>query len=208
MHVFAKTCSALALAGLAAGIAPAVAETAGIDPARVEAAVARAWPDLPIDLAARVRQDPTQAACSLYRDQPPDEVAEEILARERASIVYPADGQLLGDWQVGLQEANNGYGLRMRDDPSRVVGGNCYACHQLDPAEVAYGTLGPSLTGYGRNGDLSPERVRAVYEKIYNSQSVLPCSNMPRFGANKFLTPEQIRDYVALLLHPDSPVNK
>jgi L-cysteine S-thiosulfotransferase len=31
---------------------------------------------------------------------------------------------------------------------------------------------------------------------------------MPRFGTNGFLTPEQVRDYVAMLLHPESPVNQ
>ena len=35
-----------------------------------------------------------------------------------------------------------------------------------------------------------------------------PCSNMPRFGTNKVLTIEQIKDLVALLMSPDSPVNK
>ena len=30
---------------------------------------------------------------------------------------------------------------------------------------------------------------------------------MPRFGARKVLTPEQIRDIVAYLLAPQSPVN-
>ena len=36
----------------------------------------------------------------------------------------------------------------------------------------------------------------------------LPCSNMPRFGANKILTVDQIKDAVALLMSQDSPVNK
>jgi sulfur-oxidizing protein SoxX len=31
---------------------------------------------------------------------------------------------------------------------------------------------------------------------------------MPRFGANKILTIEQIKDIVALLMSTDSPVNK
>ena len=30
---------------------------------------------------------------------------------------------------------------------------------------------------------------------------------MPRFGANKVLTVEQIKDAVALLMSPESPVN-
>jgi sulfur-oxidizing protein SoxX len=49
---------------------------------------------------------------------------------------------------------------------------------------------------------------RYVYGKIYNSQAFLACSQMPRFGHNGVLTEEQITHLVALLLDPDSPVNK
>jgi L-cysteine S-thiosulfotransferase len=198
-----RTIIALAVLAVAA---PAVAQE--VDAARVEAAIAASWPGLSDDLQQRLVPDETLAACSEHRDMPPPDVADAILARERASIVYPADGVLMGDWQVGLKEANNGWGGRMRDDdPQRVNGGNCYACHQLAPDEVAYGNLGPSLTGYGAGG-VDDDFVKATYDKIYNSQAVLACSNMPRFGANGFLTPEQIRDFVAMLLHPDSPVNQ
>jgi sulfur-oxidizing protein SoxX len=31
---------------------------------------------------------------------------------------------------------------------------------------------------------------------------------MPRFGHNKFLTIEQIKDVLAFLMDPESPVNK
>jgi sulfur-oxidizing protein SoxX len=198
--------ASLALAALLA--VPALAETPAITPERLAAAVAAAWPNLPPELQARVDQDETMAICSQHRDLPPDDLYAAILAREKASIVYPADGVLMGDWKVAMKEANNGYGGRLGDDPARVIGGNCYACHQLAPDEVAYGNLGPSLTGYGKLEPLTDERIKATYEKIFNSQSVLPCSQMPRMGANGFLTPEQVRDYVAMLLHPDSPVNK
>jgi sulfur-oxidizing protein SoxX len=43
---------------------------------------------------------------------------------------------------------------------------------------------------------------------VFNPQSVLPCSNMPRFGYHKVLTVEQIKDVTAYLMSPDSPVNK
>ncbi|MBI1384607.1 MAG: sulfur oxidation c-type cytochrome SoxX [Rhizobiales bacterium] len=179
-----------------------------VDQAKIDAIVAAAFPNLPPELQKRVDQDQTQAECSKYRDNPPADVADAIVAREMASIVYPADGNLMGDWQVALKEANNGYGWRMRDKAERVVGGNCYACHQLAPDEVAYGNLGPSLTGYGKDRTIDAEIIKATYDKIYNPQAVLACSQMPRLGHNGYLTPEQIRDYVAMLLHPDSPVNK
>ena len=36
-----------------------------------------------------------------------------------------------------------------------------------------------------------------MYERIYNPHAAIPCANMPRMGANKFLTIEQIKDLVA-----------
>ena len=46
------------------------------------------------------------------------------------------------------------------------------------------------------------------YGKIYNAQAFTACSNMPRFGHNGILTEQQMKDVTALLLDPDSPVNK
>ena len=50
--------------------------------------------------------------------------------------------------------------------------------------------------------------MKAVYERIYNPQAAIPCANMPRFGASGFLTIDQIKDLVAYVMSPDSPVNK
>ena len=200
-----KTILAATLLGVA-GFAPVSA--GDVDPAKVEAVFQAAFKNLPPDLQARVDQDETQRDCSLHRDNPPADIADAIVAREKASIKYPASGVMMGDWKLALKEANNGYGWRMRDDPKRVVGGNCYACHQLEEKEVAYGNLGPSLLGYGKDREIDEELIKATYEKIYNAQSVLACSQMPRLGHNGFLTPEQIADYVAMLLDPESPVNK
>ncbi|MBN9354784.1 MAG: sulfur oxidation c-type cytochrome SoxX, partial [Hyphomicrobium denitrificans] len=85
---------------------------------------------------------------------------------------------------------------------------NCYACHQLSKTELSYGTLGPSLTNFGKDRELNLEAAKAAYAKIYNAQSVNACSHMPRFGAHKFLTEQQIKDVVAFLFDKDSPVNK
>lgn len=191
---------ALLLALLAA---PALAQ------APLDAAVSSAWPNLSPELARRIEQDETMRACSAARNQPAPAVAAAIETRERATIRLPADGVLMGDWRRGEAGAQSGYGLRMGDnDPRRVNGGNCYACHQLTQAELSFGTLGPSLLGYGRQQGASPEVQRRVYEKIYNPHAAFPCSSMPRFGSNGVLTIEQIKDYVALLLDPASPVNR
>ena len=50
--------------------------------------------------------------------------------------------------------------------------------------------------------------MKAVYERIYNPQAFQACANMPRLGANGHLTIEQIKDLVAYVMSPDSPVNK
>ena len=160
----------------------------------------------------RLEQDEVQAACSKYRNQPPPEVAMRILESQGATVRHPEDGRLMGDWREGAKLAAIGTGGHIGriqpDPPDRRRGGNCYACHALAPEEVSAGTLGPSLTGYGKRRGNSPEVVEQTYRKIYNAQAYFPCSSMPRFGHHGWLTPRQIADAVAFLLDPESPVNR
>jgi sulfur-oxidizing protein SoxX len=187
---------------------PALAQQKA-DPARADAAIKSAFPTAPADWSSRLVGDETMQQCSAARNSPAKAAADAIQKREQASIAYPPDNNFIGDWKKGEVLAQSGYGLRFTDYPARQVnGGNCYACHQLTTAEVSYGTLGPSLREYGKLRDYKPEAVKATYEKIYNSHAALACSTMPRFGTNKVLTIEQIKDAVALLMSPDSPVNK
>ena len=79
---------------------------------------------------------------------------------------------------------------------------------QLGAQEISYGNLGPSLAKYGALRGNSAAIVEYTYNKIYNAQAYTACTNMPRFGHRQILTPEQITDLVALLLDPQSPVNK
>src|SRR5436190_243147 len=199
---------AIAILMFSFAAAPALAQPKA-DPARADAAVKAAFPTAPTDWAARLTGDETMQQCSASRNNPPRDVAAAIQKRELATIIYPFDNNLVGDWRKGEALAQSGYGLRFTDYPARQAnGGNCYACHQLTKKEVSYGTLGPSLSEYGKLRDFKPEAVKGTYEKIYNSHAALPCSTMPRFGANKVLTIEQIKDAVALLMSPESPVNR
>ena len=157
---------------------------------------------------ARIDQDETQRACSLSRNQPTNAEFDKLLAREKATVVFPADGVVLGKWQDGEKVAQIGTGGQFSDSATGPRGGNCYACHQMARAELSYGTLGPSLQEYGKIRKFSPADAKAAYAKIYNAQSVLPCSNMPRFGHNKFLSEQQLKDVTAYLFDPESPVNK
>ena len=192
-----------AVFALALAAAPAAAQ-----PADIDATVKAAFPTAPADWAVRLTGDETMKQCSAHRNSPPKAIADEILKREKASIVYPPDNTFIGDWKKGEALAQSGYGLRFTDYPPRQAsGGNCYACHQITRTEVSFGTLGPSLGNFGKIRDFDPADAKALYEKIYNSNAVYACSTMPRFGANKILTVEQIKDIVALLMAKDSPVN-
>jgi sulfur-oxidizing protein SoxX len=200
------------LAGVAlitAGAALAQQKKDGADPVLVNKAIEKSWTTVAPDWQARLDQDETQKACSQYRNSPPKDVAAAIVAREQAAIVYPPVGKLMGDWKNGEKLAESGYGGRFTDYPARQPnGGNCYACHQLAKAQVSYGTLGPSLLEYGKIRKYSEADIKAVYERIYNPHAAIACANMPRLGASKFLTIDQIRDLVAYVMSPDSPVNK
>ena len=205
----------LAIGALSLGIVAAAqaqqtpAQKTAIDPARADAMIKAAFPAANETFAPRLIPDETMRQCSASANNPPKAVADAIAAREKATIEYPADGNFMGDWKKGEALAQSGYGLRFTDyPPARANGGNCYACHQLTRKELSYGTLGPSLSEYGKLRDYKDAEVKAAYEKIYNSHAALPCSNMPRFGANKILTIDQIKDAVALLMSRDSPVNK
>lgn len=206
MRNFSLSLAAFALLAAPAALAQ---QKSAVDPARVDAAIKAAFPSAPPDWASRLVPDETMKACAAHDNNPPAPVFEAIAAREKAAIQYPSDGNLLGDWKKGEALAQSGYGLRFTDYPAtRANGGNCYACHQLTKEEVSYGTIGPSLLSYGKLREFKEEAVRAAYEKIYNSQAGFPCSLMPRFGTNKVLTIEQIKDAVALLMNPESPVNR
>jgi sulfur-oxidizing protein SoxX len=203
------TACVLTWVGLLIGTTAVAQEPAKVDPAAIEAAIKQSWASQPAEWQQRLAQDETMQQCTQYRNNPPPAVAAAIVARAKESVVYPGDGKLLGDWKKGEALAQSGYGLRFTDkDTSRANGGNCYACHQVGKKEVSYGTLGPSLAGYGKLRNFGEAEAKAVYERVYNSHTALPCSNMPRFGAAKVLTIEQIKDVVALLMDRDSPVNK
>lgn len=189
--------------------APAFAQSASkVDPALVDRYVQSMWSKVSDEWKARVKQDETQAICSETRNNPSPADFDKIVAREKAAVVFPADGKVMGDWKAGLKVANTGTGGQFSDTPETYKGGNCYACHQMAPSELSYGTLGPSLTGYGKARKFAPEEAKAAYAKIYNAQAVLACSQMPRFGHNKFLTEQQMKDVTAFLFDPESPVNK
>ncbi len=160
----------------------------------------------------RQTQDEIQKTCSALRDEADSASTARLREIALKSTTHPSGGIKLGDWKKGAQVARSGYGFRVghkTDNHSkRPPGGNCYACHQLDPNEIAYGTMGPSLKNYGKLRGTGDAMLKYTYEVIYNAHAYFPCTNMPRFGANGVLTKEQIADVMAYLMHPESPVNQ
>ncbi len=164
----------------------------------------------------RLEQDLGQAACSDDK-APSDEVAQRVQSQALASIQWPSGGQYIGDWREGEKLAQNGRGMTWTDNSAApsANGGQCYNCHQIDSKEISFGTIGPSLWNYGKNrgiknvsDDTAAPIVQYTWVKLWNSKSYAACSNMPRFGHAKLLNEQQIRDLMALLLDPRSPVNQ
>lgn len=164
----------------------------------------------------RLTQDAAQAACS-SPTPPPEAQARQIEAEALATIRPPQDGRYIGDWREGEKLAQNGRGMTWTDASASPGsnGAQCYNCHQIDKKELSFGTIGPSLANYGKlRGvkDVADPQAKAIIQytwgKLWNSKAFMACSNMPRFGHAKLLTEDQLRHVMALLLDPQSPVNK
>jgi sulfur-oxidizing protein SoxX len=155
----------------------------------------------------RVVPDALQRVCNEADDKPPAALAKVLEADQMKTIAFP-QGSLIGDWKKGEHIAQGGRGLTWNDKPGAPSDGSCYNCHQLSPQEISYGTIGPSLTGFGLKRGNGPDVQRYVYGKIYNAKAYNLCSQMPRLGYSGTLTEQQIKDLVGLLLDPASPVNQ
>lgn len=160
-------------------------------------------------VSERIEQDTLQKTCSAYKADPiPKDVAERMQAEQLTTIKQPSDGKYLGDWKSGEKIAQSGRGGQYNDNPAQPSGANCYACHQLTKQEVSYGTIGPSLYNFAKLRGYGPDIQKYAWNKVYNSHAFSACSSMPRFGHRGILTEQQIKDVVALLMDPNSPVNK
>jgi len=159
----------------------------------------------------RIQQDEIQKFCSdpvFANSKQGYKMREKIQKINMDSIKQPSDGKYIGDWLKGEAIAQSGRGATWTDKADTVIGGGCYNCHQIDPKEISYGNIGPSLTGYGKLRGYSQEVVTYTWNRINNSKAYNACSNMPRFAHFKLLNEQQIQDVMALLLDPASPVNK
>jgi sulfur-oxidizing protein SoxX len=166
----------------------------------------------------RLDQTEIQKVCSESLSsgvEVPKATREKMEQAIYAAIPYPEDGKYIGDWKEGEKIAQNGRGLQFSDVAGAPNGANCYACHQLTPTEISFGNQGPSLLKYGTIRGVkdaaskdSEAIVKYTWARIWNTHSVNLCSNMPRFGDAGILTEQQVKHVMALLLDPQSPVNK
>jgi len=215
MHkILLTSCTAAAAAALAAGCAstPAPAELDAL----ARQVMKSSFRDEGIAKIDRLDQDLGQAACS--SDQPPaPALAQQIETQALATLKWPAGGQYFGDWREGEKLAQSGRGMTWSDASAapKDNGGNCYNCHQIDQAEISFGTIGPSLWHYGRTRGVksladpaAAPIVQYTWGKLWNSKAYAACSNMPRFGHKQLLDETQIRHLMSLLLDPASPVNR
>ncbi len=159
----------------------------------------------------RILQDSVNLECSkaeIARLDLPPEVRKRVESENMKTIKYPADGKFLGDWKSGERIAQSGRGSTYSDKAEDPNGGNCYNCHQISKEEISHGTLGPSLYNYGKLRGNSDAVIKYTWGKLYNAKAYNACTNMPRFGHFGILTEKQMKDLMALLLDPNSPVNK
>jgi sulfur-oxidizing protein SoxX len=179
----------------------------GLD-AKTSEIIKRDFRDKGIAKAERVNQDELQAMCSKYVDKVPPKLKAKLEAAQLKLAKWPEDGKYMGDWKAGEKLAQSGKGMTWTDKPEDPNGGNCYNCHQLSSKEIAFGTIGPSLLNFGKIRGNTEEVQRYTYGRIFNAKAINACANMPRFGHMAILSEAQIKDLVALLLDPESPVNK
>jgi L-cysteine S-thiosulfotransferase len=214
-----KTKLKLALSALVALSGCAV--FGGSDPYQqeFEAMTKAAFRDQGIAKLDRLQQDPANVACSkLGPGEDLDEKTSKALEAQAAkTVVKPADGNYIGNWQAGERLAQNGRGMTWSDVSAATTsnGGNCYNCHQITKQEVSFGTIGPSLNNYGKLRGVSSvtdPNAKAIIDytwaKLWNAKAFNACSGMPRFGHAGLLSEQQLKDIMALLLDPKSPVNQ
>jgi sulfur-oxidizing protein SoxX len=128
-------------------------------------------------------------------------------ADQLAGVKFPADGKLMGDWKEGEKIAQSGRGFTWTDNPGLPVGGNCYNCHKIAQGNlVRHHRAQPFQFGKLRGN--TPRPRSTPIRKIYNAKATTCAPKCRASGMSVPWNEKQIKDLVALLLDPESPVNK
>ncbi len=194
----------------AAGWMTSTAMAQTIDP-MVQEVMKKSFREQGIAKLDRIELDDFQRLCSdeaFYASKEGQKKAIELQEKALKEIKPPSDGNYLGNWKAGEAVAQSGRGFTWTDSLKTVNGGGCYNCHQITKEEISYGTIGPSLLGYGKMRGNSQPIIEYTWNRINNSKAYNACSNMPRMAHFNLLTEQQMKDVMALLLDPASPVNQ
>lgn len=216
-----KNQTAVALSAFAAVLVAGCASVSGsAELDKITADIVKAsFSDKGIVKVAVLNPEDINVACSAANvaGKPLDhEMAKALEAAQLKTIKWPANGNYMGDWKAGEKLAQSGRGMTWKDEAGAANGGNCYNCHRLDPKEISYGTIGPSLYNYGKNRGVTADptspsskaMIEYTWGKIWNAKAYNACSVMPRAVHKGIITEAQARDLMALLLDPKSPVNQ
>ena len=212
-----KICKQVALAAATVLLASCATGPSPQDVAEATQKVLKSsFRDQGIAKTAWLDQDASNKACSEAQGAALDEkLGKAIEEANLKTVKMPSDGKFLGDWREGEKIAQNGRGMTWSDAPGAVNGGSCYNCHQISKEELSFGSIGPSLYNYGKlRGVSNPAAadskpiVDYTWGKLWNAKAYNACSGMPRFGHAGILNEAQMRHVMALLLDPQSPVNK
>jgi sulfur-oxidizing protein SoxX len=214
MNTTFKTLALTALAGALAGCA--MAPSSDQVDAATQQIIKSSFREQGIAKLNWLEQDASNKACSEAQGKELDpKLAKAIEAANLKTVKMPSDGVFLGDWKAGEKIAQNGRGMTWSDKAGSANGGSCYNCHQVSKEELSFGSIGPSLYNYGKiRGVTDPAAaaskpiVEYTWSKMWNSKAFNACSGMPRFGHAGILDEKQMRDVMALLLDPKSPVNQ
>ena len=193
-----------------AGLLGMAAQAQTIDPA-VQEVMKKSFREQGIAKLDRIELDEFQKLCSdeaFYASKEGQQKAIALQEKALKEIKPPSDGKYLGDWKAGEAIAQSGRGFTWTDSLKTVNGGGCYNCHQITKEEISFGTIGPSLLGYGKMRGNSQPIIEYTWNRINNSKAYNACSNMPRMAHFNLLTEQQMKDVMALLLDPASPVNQ
>ena len=160
----------------------------------------------------RLDQDEVQRICSECHGDTviPKDVAARLEKAQQAAIKYPADDKYMGDWKAGRAHRadRRRHAVQRRSDAS-PTGGNCYACHQLSQggAVLRHHRAEPvQLRQAARlHAGHAEVRLRQGLQLRRRSRRAPTCRASATAG---ILTEKQIQDVVALLMDPESPVNK
>ncbi|HYW57910.1 MAG TPA: sulfur oxidation c-type cytochrome SoxX [Polaromonas sp.] len=198
------------LAGCAAGPSPQDVAAA------TQKVLQSSFRDQGIAKTAWLVQDASNKNCSEAQGAAlDDKLAKAIETANLETVKMPTDGKFIGDWREGEKIAQNGRGMTWTDPAGSANGGSCYNCHQISKEELSFGSIGPSLYNYGKlRGVANPAAadskpiVDYTWGKLWNAKAYNACSGMPRFGHAGILNETQLRHVMALLLDPQSPVNK